>query len=59
VRSSIVGHSIINQGFLVGFMQILFCLVVSNNPSPIFDGLLVLGYDTVFSKLPLVAFFLD
>jgi len=40
-------------------MQILFCLVVSNNPSPIFDGLLVLGYDTVFSKLPLVAFFLD
>ena len=60
LRSSVVSHILIHQGLLMGVVQILFILTTNpNKPFTCFDGLLMLGYDTTFTKLVLIAFFPD
>jgi len=56
VRSTIIAHILIHQGVIMGTLQCIYILVFWNLPIPIFDGLLMLGLGSLFTKLPLIAF---
>jgi phospholipid-translocating ATPase len=58
-RSCVLSQFIIHRGIIISFMQAIFCAIFFFVAIPIFNGMLMLGYSTVFTLLPVFSLVLD
>lgn len=58
-RSSTLAQFVIHRGVIISIMQAIFILQFYFVPIPIYNGLLLLGYSTVFTMLPVFSLVLD
>lgn len=58
-RSSLLAQFIIHRGVIITIMQTIFIIQFYFVPLPIYNGVLMLGYSTVFTMLPVFSLILD
>jgi|JI6StandDraft_1071083.scaffolds.fasta_scaffold04385_7 phospholipid-translocating ATPase len=58
-RSCVLSQFIIHRGIIISIMQGIFCAIFFFVAIPIFNGLLMLGYSTVFTLLPVFSLIFD
>jgi phospholipid-translocating ATPase len=58
-RSSLLAQFIIHRGVIITIMQTIFIIQFYFVPIPIYNGVLMLGYSTVFTMLPVFSLILD
>jgi phospholipid-translocating ATPase len=58
-RSSVLGQFIMHRGIIISIMQMIFIICFSYLPLPLYNGVLSLGYSTVFTMLPVFSLILD
>lgn len=58
-RSSLLAQFIIHRGVIITLMQVIFIIEFYFVPLPIYNGVLMLGYSTVFTMLPVFSLILD
>jgi phospholipid-translocating ATPase len=51
-RGGVMALFVIHRGLIISFMQILFSLLFGYIKIPVFNGILMLGYSTVYTMLP-------
>ena len=51
-RGGVMALFVIHRGLIISFMQILFSLIFGYIKIPVFNGILMLGYSTVYTMLP-------
>lgn len=51
-RSANLAQFVLHRGLIIAMIQIVFCLVYYFVSIPVFNGLLMFGYSTVFTSLP-------
>lgn len=58
-RSAVLAQFIIHRGVIITLMQVIFIIEFYFVPLPIYNGVLMLGYSTVFTMLPVFSLILD
>ena len=58
-RSSLLAQFIIHRGVIITIMQTIFIIEFYFVPLPIYNGVLMLGYSTIFTMLPVFSLILD
>lgn len=58
-RSCVLSQFIIHRGIIISIMQAIFCAIFFFVAIPIFNGMLMLGYSTVFTLLPVFSLIFD
>jgi phospholipid-translocating ATPase len=58
-RSSLLSQFIIHRGLIITIMQAIFCIQFFFVALPIYNGILLLGYSTIFTMLPVFSLVLD
>ena len=58
-RISVMAHFVIHRGLIISIMQAIFTLVFYMVDLPLFNGLLMFGYSTVYTMLPVLALICD
>lgn len=58
-RSCVLSQFIIHRGIIISIMQAIFCAIFYFVAIPIFNGMLMLGYSTVFTLLPVFSLVFD
>lgn len=51
-RGGVMALFVIHRGLIISFMQVLFSLLFGFVKLPVFNGVLMLGYSTVYTMLP-------
>ena len=59
LRSATLSQFIIHRGLIISFIQLVFSALFYFRPIPLYNGLLVLGYATLFTTLPILTLLLD
>ena len=54
-----MSHFIIHRGLIISIMQAIFCIMFNNVSVPLFNGMLMLGYSTLYTNLPCLALIAD
>lgn len=58
-RSSLLSQFIIHRGLIITIMQAIFTIQFFFVALPIYNGILLLGYSTIFTMLPVFSLVLD
>eukprot|EP00357_Protocruzia_adherens_P031457 CAMPEP_0114996734 /NCGR_PEP_ID=MMETSP0216-20121206/14491_1 /TAXON_ID=223996 /ORGANISM="Protocruzia adherens, Strain Boccale" /LENGTH=1088 /DNA_ID=CAMNT_0002361003 /DNA_START=179 /DNA_END=3445 /DNA_ORIENTATION=+ len=58
-RSSIISQFVIHRGLIISVIQFIFSCLFYFVSIPIFNGLLMLGYSTIYTQLPVFSLALD
>ena len=58
-RSCVLSQFIIHRGLIISYMQAIFCAVFYFVAIPICHGMLMLGYSTLFTLLPVFSLIFD
>ena len=58
-NTSTVANFVIHRGLIISFNQFIFCCVFYYNAVPLYNGMLSLGYSTIFTALPSITLLLD
>ena len=58
-NTSTVANFVIHRGLIISFNQFIFSLVFYYNAVPLYNGMLCLGYSTIFTALPSITLLLD
>jgi phospholipid-translocating ATPase len=59
LRSATLSQFIIHRGLIISFIQLVFSSLFYFRPIPLYSGLLVLGYATIFTTGPVFSLVLD
>lgn len=51
-RSAVLANFVIHRGLIISIIQAIFCVVFYGLSIPIFNGMLLLGYSTVYTMFP-------
>ena len=51
-RGAVMSLFVLHRGLIISFMQVLFSLLFGKIKLPVFNGVLMLGYSTIFTMLP-------
>lgn len=58
-RTSIMALFVIHRGVIISIMQFMFCCMFYYVTIPFFNGLLMLGYSTIYTMLPVFSLIID
>ena len=58
-NTSTLANFVIHKGLIISFNQFIFSLMFYYNAVPLYNGMLCLGYSTVFTCLPAISILLD
>ena len=58
-NTSTVANFVMHRGLIISFNQFLFSLVFYYNAVPLYNGMLCLGYSTIFTCFPSISLLLD
>ena len=58
-NTSTVANFVIHRGLIISFNQLIFSLIFYYNAVALYNGMLCLGYSTVFTALPSITILLD
>ena len=58
-RAAALSQFVIHRGLIISFLQTAFCIIFYSVAIPIYNGMLMLGYATVYTSLPVLALILD
>ena len=58
-NTSTLANFVIHKGLIISFNQFIFSLMFYYNAVPLYNGMLSLGYSTVFTCLPAISILLD
>ena len=58
-NTSTVANFVIHRGLIISFNQLIFSLLFYYNAVPLYNGMLSLGYSTIFTALPSITILLD
>jgi len=58
-RSAILSNFVIHRGLIISIIQAIFCLTFYRLSIPIYNGVLLLGYSTVFTMFPVFSLIFD
>mmetsp|Transcript_14750 Transcript_14750/g.36831 ORF Transcript_14750/g.36831 Transcript_14750/m.36831 type:complete len:1168 (-) Transcript_14750:409-3912(-) len=59
LRSATLSQFVIHRGLIISFIQAVFSALFYYRPIPLYDGVLVLGYATIFTTGPVFSLVLD
>ena len=59
IRSATLSQFVIHRGLIISFIQLVFSSLFYFRPIPLYSGLLVLGYATIFTAGPVFSLILD
>ena len=59
LRSATLSQFVIHRGLIISFIQLVFSSLFYFRPIPLYSGLLVLGYATIFTTGPVFSLVLD
>lgn len=59
MRSATLSQFVIHRGLIISFIQLFFSALFYFRPIPLYNGILVLGYATVFTTGPVFSLVLD
>jgi len=59
LRSATLSQFVIHRGLIISFIQLVFSALFYFRPIPLYNGLLVLGYATIFTTGPVFSLVLD
>ncbi|EDK31407.1 phospholipid-translocating P-type ATPase, flippase family protein (macronuclear) [Tetrahymena thermophila SB210] len=58
-RSSVLSQFVIHRGLIISVIQMIFIVCFYFVPIPVYDGLLMLGYSTIFTMFPVFSLVFD
>ena len=58
-NTATVANFVIHRGLIISFNQLIFSLIFYYNPIALYNGMLCLGYSTIFTALPSISILLD
>ena len=58
-NTSIMANFVIHRGLIISMNQFIFSMFFYYNPVPLYNGMLTLGYSTIFTCFPSISLLLD
>lgn len=58
-RTSVVAHYTMHRGLIIATIQTIFAILFHSIAIPIYNGLLMLGYTSIFNNVSLFSLFID
>ncbi len=58
-RSAVLSQFIIHRGLIISIIQVIFSIIFYFVAIPIYNGLLMLGYSTIYTNLPVFSLVFD
>lgn len=58
-NTAIISQFIIHRGLIFSFIQFIFSVIFYYSSLPIYNGILVLGYSSIYTALPVISLLLD
>ncbi len=58
-RAAALSQFVIHRGLIISILQMAFSIIFYNVAIPIYNGMLMLGYATLYTSLPVFALMLD
>ncbi len=58
-NTAIISQFVIHRGLIISFIQFIFSVLFYFSSIPIYNGILVSGYSSVFTALPVISLLLD
>lgn len=58
-RAAALSQFVIHRGLIISILQMAFSIIFYNVAIPIYNGMLMLGYATLYTSLPVFALILD
>jgi len=58
-RSAVLSNFVIHRGLIISIIQTVFCIVFYRLSISVYDGMLILGYSTVFTMFPVFSLIFD
>lgn len=58
-RASALSQFVIHRGLIISILQMSFSIIFYNVAIPIYNGMLMLGYATFYTSLPVFSLILD
>ena len=58
-RAASLSQFVIHRGLIISILQMAFCVIFYSVAIPIYNGMLMLGYATIYTSLPVFSLILD
>ena len=58
-NTSKIAIFVIHRGLIISLIQLIFSFIFYCSPIPLYNGMLVLGYSTIYTSLPVMTLLLD
>jgi phospholipid-translocating ATPase len=58
-NTATISKFVIHRGLIISLIQFIFSIMFYNLAVPIYNGMLILGYSTIYTNLPVISLLLD
>jgi len=58
-NTATISKFVIHRGLIISFIQFIFSIIFYNLAVPIYNGVLILGYSTIYTNIPVISLLLD
>jgi phospholipid-translocating ATPase len=58
-NTATISKFVIHRGLIISIIQFMFSIMFYNLAVPIYNGMLILGYSTIYTALPVISLLLD